>query len=62
MDRYSTSLVGIFLILGAAVGFTLGLVVTDMAWAAVYGAAGAGIGIVLGAVVASWTGRPTRHT
>jgi len=55
MDRQSINLVGLFLILGAAIGFTLGIVIADAGagWAAVYGAAGAGLGVVLGAVVAS---------
>jgi hypothetical protein len=55
MDRLPTNFVGLFLILGAALGFAFGLVIAgaDPAWAAVYGAAGAGLGIVLGAIVAS---------
>lgn len=48
-----TNLVGLFLILGAAIGFTLGLVVADVGMAAIYGAAGAGLGVVLGAAVGS---------
>ena len=48
-----TNLVGLFLILGAAVGFALGLIVADVGMAAIYGAAGAGLGVVLGAVVGS---------
>ncbi len=57
-----TNIVGLFLILGAAVGFTLGLIVADVGMAAIYGAAGAAIGIVLGATVGTnqsrKTGRP----
>ena len=51
MDR--RYLVAIFLILGSAIGFTIGLIVADPGLAAVYGAGGAGVGIVLGAIVAS---------
>ena len=39
-----------FLILGAAIGFTLGLILVDPAVAAIFGAAGAGLGIVIGAI------------
>jgi len=48
-----TNLVGLFLILGAAIGFTLELFVADVGMAAIYGAAGGGLGIVLGAAIAS---------
>ena len=48
-----TNLVGLFLILGAAIGFTLGLIVAGIGMAAIYGAAGAGLGVVLGAAVGS---------
>jgi hypothetical protein len=51
MDRQSTNLIGMSLIIGAAVGFTLGLVLGDGGTAAVLGAVGAGLGIVIGAVV-----------
>lgn len=51
MSRQRTQLVGVFLILGAAIGFTLGLILVDVAAAAIFGAAGAGLGIVIGAIV-----------
>jgi len=56
-----TSAVGLFLILGAAIGFTLGLIVADVGLAAIYGAAGAGLGIVLGAAVASTQHRDAKR-
>lgn len=52
-----TNLVGLFLILGAAIGFALGLIVADVGMAAIFGAVGAGLGIVLGAAVAATQGR-----
>ena len=54
-----TNLVGACLILGAAIGFSLGLILTDAGMAAVYGAVGGGLGIVLGAVVGSLWREPT---
>ena len=48
-----TNLVGLFLILGAAIGFALGLIVAGIEMAPVYGAFGGGLGIVLGAAVGS---------
>ena len=51
MSRQRTQLVGVFLILGAAIGFTLGLILVDAATAAIFGAAGAGLGVVIGAIV-----------
>lgn len=48
-----TNLVGLFLILGAAIGFTLGLIVAGIGMAPIYLAAGGGLGIVLGAAIAS---------
>jgi hypothetical protein len=51
MTRQRTQLVGVFLILGAAIGFTLGLILVDAAVAAIFGAAGAGLGIAIGAIV-----------
>jgi hypothetical protein len=39
------------LILGAAIGFAMGLVLADLAVAATLGAVGAGLGIVIGAIV-----------
>lgn len=51
MRRQRTQFVGVFLILWAAIGFTLGLVLDDAAVAAIFGAAGAGLGIVIGAIV-----------
>lgn len=54
-----TNLVGACLILGAAIGFSLGLILTDAGMAAVYGAVGGGLGIVLGAVAGSLWREPT---
>jgi hypothetical protein len=51
MDRQSTNIIGMSLIIGAAAGFTLGLVLGGGGSAAVLGAVGAGLGIVIGAVV-----------
>ena len=48
-----TNVVGLFQILGAAAGFTLGMIVGGGGTAAIYGAAGTGLGIVLGAAIAS---------
>jgi hypothetical protein len=53
VDRRRTNLIGLSLIIGAAVGFALGLILAEPAGAAVFGAAGAGIGIVVGAAIAS---------
>lgn len=58
-DMNRTNLIGLFLILGTAVGFTLGLIVAGVGMAAVYGAFGGGLGIVLGAAVASTQSRET---
>jgi hypothetical protein len=52
-----TNVVGLFLILGAALGFAFGLMVADVGMAAIYGAAGAAIGIVLGAAIGSLSQR-----
>jgi hypothetical protein len=41
----------LFLILGAAVGLALGLILADPGVAAIFGAVGAGLGIVIGAIV-----------
>lgn len=51
MRRQRNQLVGAFLILGAAIGFTVGIVTSDLAAAATFGAAGAGLGVVMGAIV-----------
>lgn len=51
LSRQRTRFVGVFLILGAAIGFTLGLILADTAVAATFGAAGAGLGIVIGAII-----------
>ena len=56
-----TNMVGLFLILGAAIGFTLGLIVGGAGVAAIYGAAGAGLGIVLGAAIASTQPRDAKR-
>ena len=42
MHDYTSNPVGLGLILGAAVGYALGLIVTDPTTAAIFGAAGAG--------------------
>jgi hypothetical protein len=56
-----TNLVGLFLILGAGAGFTLGMIVGGGGVAAIYGAAGAGLGIVLGAAIASTQPRDAKR-
>lgn len=61
MSRQRTQLVGVFLIVGAAIGFTLGIIISDLALAAVFGAAGGGVGIVIGAAVDSLSGREPRN-
>ena len=48
MHDYTSNLVGLGLILGAAVGYALGLIITDPTTAAIFGAVGAGVGLVLG--------------
>lgn len=47
------NLVGIFLVVGAALGYALGLYLTDPAMAVLSGGTGAGLGIVLGAIATS---------
>lgn len=58
---YRTNVVGLFLILGAAAGFTLGMVVGGGGMATIYGAAGTGLGIVLGAAIASTLPRASKR-
>lgn len=60
MRRQRTRLVGLFLILGAAIGFTVGFILIDPATAAIFGAAGAGLGIVIGAILDLAVGREHR--
>ena len=50
LSRQRTRLVGLFPILGAAVGFTVGLITIDLAGAALLGSVGAGLGVVIGAI------------
>jgi hypothetical protein len=59
MDRQTINLVGLFLIIGAAIGFTYGMVAADLGSAAIFGAIGAALGIVLGAVASSLRRGPT---
>ena len=51
MDRQSTNLIGMILVIGAAAGYTLGLILADAGTAALLGAIGAGLGIAIGAAV-----------
>ena len=49
MNEKYTPIVGIFLILGVAIGYSLGLILKGNA--GMYGAMGAGLGIVLGSII-----------
>lgn len=49
MERANAYLAGVGLVFGAAVGYALGLVLADASAAPVIAAAGAGIGLVVGA-------------
>lgn len=50
LSRQRTQLAGVFLILGAAIGFASGFILVGAATAAIFGAAGAGLGIIVGAI------------
>ncbi|HEX6139147.1 MAG TPA: hypothetical protein VF013_01625 [Candidatus Limnocylindria bacterium] len=49
----NANLVGIFLVLGVALGYALGLYLTDPAVAVLSAGTGAGVGILLGAIATS---------
>jgi hypothetical protein len=62
VNRHAVNLVGLGLIFGAAIGFAIGLIYADSAWAAALGAVGAGVGIVGGAILALlWGGSETHR-
>ncbi len=48
---YSAKYVGFGLILGVAIGFGFGLIITNPTYAPVFAGAGAGIGIVIGSII-----------
>jgi len=51
MKKEQTKYVGFGLILGVAIGFGFGLIITTPTYAPVFGGFGAGLGIVFGAMV-----------
>ena len=53
MNRSNVHLAGIGLVVGAAIGYALGLVLGDASLAPITGTVGAGLGLVVGAALAS---------